>query len=113
MKIKYVFDGIECDVDTTTPSDFEPKSERKLCDGVEYEFDVVVDFEDFFEFNDSDFNWAHFSSQEKQAYQLGCRNVFHSPWFSLEALEEDEKFIAFMKERYEEEAREECQKENE
>lgn len=115
MYLHYVFEDIECEVryDEATHINnqwFEPHYYRKLCE-VDYDYEVDVCFKDFFDFI-KPFDLNHWKEDGQHAYERACRDVWNSDWFRLDDLEEDEDFIQFMKDRYEDEAREKCEEDN-
>ena len=115
MYLHYVFEDIECEVqyDEATHINnqwFEPHYHRELCE-VDYDYEVDITFKDFFDFI-KPYDFDHWKDDGRFAYERACRDVWNSDWFSLDALEEDEDFIQFMKDRYEDDAREQCQEEN-
>lgn len=115
MYLHYVFEDIECEV-LESPSThinnqwFEPHYRRELCE-VDYDYEVDVCFKDFFDFI-KPFDFDHWKEEGQHAFERACRDVWSSTWFNLDGLEEDEEFIEFMKDRYEDQAREQCQEEN-
>ena len=81
-------------------------------EGKTYDYGVDVTFKDFFDFvkpNDFD-EWQ---DDGRFAYERACRDVWHSDWFGLDALEEDVGFIQFMTERYQDDAYESYELEKE
>lgn len=89
---------------------FEPHYRTEIID-LEYEFEVEIKFEDFFDFiKPYDFN--NWTEDKRLSYKRACKDIFNSDWFRLDDLEEDEDFIDFMKDRYEDDAREQCQEDN-
>lgn len=116
MYLNYVFENMRVPVLESPATHvnnqwFEPHYRREIMD-VEYEFEVDVKFKDFFDFL-KPYDFKEWKKEGQDAYEIACKNVFNSCWFDLEALEEDEDFIQFMKERYEDEAREKCEEDYE
>ena len=98
MTLYYVIDN-EPDWDSECNSIYLMKHYKPL----ELEFEVEVDFNDFFEFmQPNDFKSWH--EEGKKAFKIACEKVWNSNWFNSDDLEEDEDFIEFMKDKYEETA---------
>lgn len=104
MNLHYYFEDIECDVlcDTGTHINngwYEPHYHRELCN-VEYDYEVDISTEDLAEFLGVELNEQSEKTLEKFIDVFGA------------TIEEDEDFIDFMTQKYEEKAREKCQEEN-
>ena len=115
MILNYVFEDVMCDVlyDGATHINngwFEPHYCKKLCE-VNYDYEVDVTFKDFFDFI-KPFDFNHWGKDGRLIYERACKDVWDSDWLKLDELEKDEDFIQFMKERYEDKARERYQEEN-
>ena len=115
MILNYVFEDIMCDVEYDAGTHinngwFEPHYHREPCE-VEYDYDVDITFKDFFDYI-KPYDFRNWKEDRQHAYERACRDVFNSSWFNLDDLEEDEDFIDFMKERYEDDARQQCQEDN-
>ena len=116
MILHHVFEDIECDVLESEAAHinngwFEPHYHRELCE-VDFDFDVDIAFKDFFDYI-KPYGFENWKEDERFVYERAYRDVWHSSWFRLDDLEEDEDFIQFMKERYEDDARQQCQEDNE
>lgn len=116
MYLSYHFEDIECEVLESQSAHinngwFEPHYHRELCE-VDYDFDVDITFKDFFDYI-KPYDFENWKEDGRFAYERACRDVWRSSWFRLDDLEEDEDFIQFMTDRYEEDAREKCQEDYE
>lgn len=112
MILYYLFDNIVCRVPhgAGTHIDngwYEPHYREEICE-VDYEHEVDVKFEDFFDFM-KPHGFDKWAEDGRFAYERACRDMWNSDWFDLYSLEENEDFIDFMTDKYEREARYECE----
>ena len=117
MLIKYEWNDKEVNIPCDT-GDIAPHT-RKVIQDVEYELEVEPTIEDFVSY----LTPRMFDTiSERQAYRQGLKKMFgfiqeHSDRYNLkemlnENLEEDEYFVEFMKDRYEEQALESFEESN-
>ena len=59
------------------------------------------------------YDFKEWKEERQNAYTRALKDVWNSYWFNTDSLEDDDEFIEFMKERYEDDAYEECKEENE
>lgn len=120
MTLHYSFDGIVCECLESPGTHinngwFEPHYYRAVCDDVEFDYEVDVSYDDIFDYL-KPHDFEKWSEELKKAYIRGFDALWDNDLVDnemlSESLENDDYFIEFMKERYEDEAREECEKEN-
>ena len=114
MMIHYEFDNIECDVPYSACSHinngwFEPHSEKRECT-VEFDYYVSVGFIDILEFM-KPMGFDKWSEDKKEGYAKAVRNMMDCGFIDVDTVEGDDDFIDFMKERYRDDALEECRSE--
>ena len=113
MTLSYTFDGIMCDVLDNNYTHFydEPNYSRERCDGVEFDYEVEIGYEDVFDYV-KPHNWKEWSQERKDAFICGFDALWDNKLVCLDDLENDKDFIEFMTDRYEEDARSACEEEN-
>lgn len=115
MRLNYHFEDVACDVICSVSSHinsgwYEPHYHTEYCD-IDYEYDVDIDFEDFLDFM-KPYGFEKLDKSFQDGFIKSLRNVWDSDWFDYDRLENDDNFIEFMTQKYEEAAREQCEKEN-
>ena len=78
---------------------------------MDYDYKIIVDDELISEYLSEQvgtYTYKGFSLEKKQGFELAIKMAFLKDMFCVESLEEDEDFIEWCKDKYEEEAREQC-----
>lgn len=107
MEIKYKFDEVRCEFQgTASPTDDCPYYYTEICDNVEHIFKIEPSVDDIVDF----FIGKNFSKEKIEGIRYTIEYLFKEEML-YEFIDSDE-FYEFMEWKYEEEAREECERVN-
>ena len=109
MWLEYHFKDIMCEVEVDGGIN-EPNIIKKLCE-VDYDYEVSISEQDLVDYL-SPRNFKHLSRDFQVGFKAGIGHVIAVDLLKFDDLEDDEDFIKFMTERYQEEAHEKCVDEN-
>lgn len=110
MTLKYTFYGMI--VSKLSPYSYSEPIYYNEAEDVDYELDVDISFEDFFEFV-KPANYGSMTEHEQELVRKCYMMFWHGELVNINALEEDESFVEYMTDRYYESAEKQCQEENE
>ena len=109
MWLEYHFKDIMCEVEVDGGIN-EPNLIKKLCE-VDYDYEVSISEEDIVGYLEPR-NMKELSRDFQVGFKTGIRHVIAEDLFNFDDLEDNEDFIKFVTERYQEEAHEKCMDEN-
>jgi hypothetical protein len=109
MWLEYHFKDIMCEVEIESRGE-EPNLTKKLCE-VDYDYEVSISEEDIIECL-SPRNFNKLSLDFQVGFKTGIRLVIAEDLINFDDLEDNEDFIKFMTEKYQEKAHEKCVDEN-
>ena len=109
MWLEYHFKDIMCEVEVEGRGE-EPNLVKKLCE-VDYDYEVSISKQDIVDYL-SPRNFKELNKDFQVGFKTAIGHVIAEDLFNFDGLEDDEDFIKFMTERYQEEAHEKCVDEN-
>lgn len=110
MKLNYRFSNIMREVEIDGGIN-EPNLVKKLCE-VDYDYEVSISEEDLIDYL-APRNMKHLSYDFKVGFKTAIGYVINEDLINFGELEDNEDFIDFMTEKYQEKAYKQCQEENE
>lgn len=110
MWLEYHFKDIMCEVEITSPRDYQPFYKKQLCE-VDYDYEVSISAEDLIDYL-APRNMKQLSQDFQVGFETAIGRAIFEDLINFDNLEDNEDFIEFMTEKYREKAHEKCEDEN-